>query len=126
MSINLKTPVSVSVSTGICLLGALVTAKLLNLQEQLHKRVVGQSSAVSAVANAVIRSRAGLAASERGSSFLFLGPTGACRISEHLEVLPLNIEDVCDEPVYTAPACIRAVHHMCTVLPCAVRSCRIV
>lgn len=54
-------------------------AKLLNLHEELHKRVVGQSSAVSAVANAVIRSRAGLAASERGSSFLFLGPTGTCR-----------------------------------------------
>jgi ATP-dependent Clp protease ATP-binding subunit ClpB len=51
-------------------------AKLLSLKEELHKRVVGQDEAVAAVANAVIRSRAGLAASERGSSFLFLGPTG--------------------------------------------------
>ncbi|GMH40192.1 hypothetical protein BSKO_08096 [Bryopsis sp. KO-2023] len=51
-------------------------AKLLNLKTELHKRVVGQDEAVSAVADAVLRSRAGLAASERGSSFLFLGPTG--------------------------------------------------
>lgn len=51
--------------------------KLLNLEEELHRRVVRQNTAVSAVANAVVRSRAGLAASERGSSFLFLGPTGA-------------------------------------------------
>ena len=51
--------------------------KLLGLKDELHKRVVGQDAAVAAVANAVIRSRAGLAASERGSSFLFLGPTGA-------------------------------------------------
>lgn len=52
-------------------------AKLLGLEQELHKRVVGQDTAVAGVANAVIRSRAGLAASERGSSFLFLGPTGA-------------------------------------------------
>lgn len=51
--------------------------KLMGLREELHKRVVGQDTAVAAVANAIIRSRAGLAASERGSSFLFLGPTGA-------------------------------------------------
>lgn len=50
--------------------------KLLKLREQLHARVVGQDAAVSAVADAVMRSRAGLAASQRGSSFLFLGPTG--------------------------------------------------
>lgn len=45
-------------------------------QEELHKRVVGQEEAVAAVADAVLRSRAGLAARNRGSSFLFLGPTG--------------------------------------------------
>ena len=50
--------------------------KLLGLREQLHSRVVGQDSAVDAVADAVLRSRAGLAAAQRGSSFLFLGPTG--------------------------------------------------
>lgn len=50
--------------------------KLLTLRAQLHQRVVGQDEAVSAVADAVLRSRAGLANRSRGSSFLFLGPTG--------------------------------------------------
>lgn len=50
--------------------------KLLNLKDQLHKRVVGQDAAVDVVATAVLRSRAGLANRHRGSSFLFLGPTG--------------------------------------------------
>lgn len=50
--------------------------KLLSLEEELHKRVVGQDEAVAAVSDAVLRSRAGLASRERGSSFLFLGPTG--------------------------------------------------
>jgi ATP-dependent Clp protease ATP-binding subunit ClpB len=50
--------------------------KLLSLREELHKRVVGQDAAVDVVASAVLRSRAGLAARNRGSSFLFLGPTG--------------------------------------------------
>ncbi|GIL60022.1 hypothetical protein Vafri_14648 [Volvox africanus] len=50
--------------------------KLLELRAQLQRRVVGQDAAVAAVADAVLRSRAGLAARNRGSSFLFLGPTG--------------------------------------------------
>eukprot|EP00884_Botryococcus_braunii_P013589 jgi/Botrbrau1/22230/Bobra.168_1s0061.1 len=50
--------------------------KLLALKEELHKRVIGQDEAVAAVADAVLRSRAGLASRSRGSSFLFLGPTG--------------------------------------------------
>lgn len=50
--------------------------KLLSLKDELHKRVIGQDEAVSAVADAVLRSRAGLAARSRGSGFLFLGPTG--------------------------------------------------
>lgn len=50
--------------------------KLLNLSDELHERVVGQDEAVSAVADAVLRSRAGLSATERGANFLFLGPTG--------------------------------------------------
>ena len=48
----------------------------MNLETELHKRVVGQDAAVKAVAAAVLRARAGLAARNRGSSFLFLGPTG--------------------------------------------------
>ncbi|MGF6691040.1 MULTISPECIES: ATP-dependent chaperone ClpB [Pseudomonas] len=51
--------------------------KLLHMEEGLHKRVIGQHEAVVAVANAVRRSRAGLADPNRPSgSFLFLGPTG--------------------------------------------------
>ncbi|QEW05351.1 ATP-dependent chaperone ClpB [Nitrincola iocasae] len=51
--------------------------KLLRMEDALHQRVVGQSEAVVAVANAVRRSRAGLADPARPSgSFLFLGPTG--------------------------------------------------
>ncbi|MDN5864336.1 MAG: ATP-dependent chaperone ClpB [Gammaproteobacteria bacterium] len=51
--------------------------KLLRMEEALHRRVVGQDEAVNAVANAVRRSRAGLADPDRPSgSFLFLGPTG--------------------------------------------------
>ncbi|GLI67219.1 hypothetical protein VaNZ11_011143 [Volvox africanus] len=50
--------------------------KLLELRAELQKRVVGQDAAVAAVADAVLRSRAGLASRSRGSSFLFLGPTG--------------------------------------------------
>lgn len=51
--------------------------KLLKMEELLHTRVIGQNEAVTAVANAVRRSRAGLADPDRPSgSFLFLGPTG--------------------------------------------------
>jgi len=52
-------------------------AKLLAMEEALHKRVVGQDEAVTAVANAIRRSRAGLSDPNRPiGSFLFLGPTG--------------------------------------------------
>ncbi|HBS98347.1 ATP-dependent chaperone ClpB [Salipiger marinus] len=51
--------------------------KLLRMEEGLHKRVVGQNQAVTAVANAVRRARAGLNDENRPlGSFLFLGPTG--------------------------------------------------
>lgn len=51
--------------------------KLLHLEEELHKRVVGQEEAISAVANAVRRSRAGLQDPKRPiGSFIFLGTTG--------------------------------------------------
>jgi len=53
------------------------TQKLIRLEEELHRRVVGQDHAVTAVANSVRRSRAGLSDPNRPSgSFLFLGPTG--------------------------------------------------
>ncbi|MHB8432808.1 MAG: ATP-dependent chaperone ClpB [Candidatus Tyrphobacter sp.] len=51
--------------------------KLLHLDEELHKRVIGQDEAVDAVAEAVIRSRSGLSDPNRPiGSFIFLGPTG--------------------------------------------------
>jgi len=53
------------------------SARLLKLEETLHKRVIGQDEAVSAVARAIRRSRAGLKDPKRPiGSFLFLGPTG--------------------------------------------------
>jgi ATP-dependent Clp protease ATP-binding subunit ClpB len=52
-------------------------AKLVRMEDVLHQRVVGQDEAVSAVANAIRRSRSGLSDPERPiGSFLFLGPTG--------------------------------------------------
>jgi ATP-dependent Clp protease ATP-binding subunit ClpB len=51
--------------------------KLLHLEEELHKRVIGQDEAVTAVAEAVIRARSGLKDPHRPiGSFIFLGPTG--------------------------------------------------
>ena len=51
--------------------------KLLHLEEELHRRVIGQNEAVDAVAQAVLRSRSGLADPNRPiGSFIFLGPTG--------------------------------------------------
>jgi ATP-dependent Clp protease ATP-binding subunit ClpB len=51
--------------------------KLVHLEDLLHQRVIGQESAVEAVANAVRRSRAGLSDPDRPiGSFMFLGPTG--------------------------------------------------
>lgn len=51
--------------------------KLLRMEESLHERVIGQDEAISAVSNAVRRSRAGLSDPYRpNGSFLFLGPTG--------------------------------------------------
>ncbi len=69
----------VSAATGIPVAKMLQgeREKLLNMEEFLHNRVVGQDEAVVAVSNAVRRSRAGLSDPNRPSgSFLFLGPTG--------------------------------------------------
>ena len=52
-------------------------AKLLHMEDALHKRVIGQEEAVNAIANAIRRSRAGLSDPNRPiGSFLFMGPTG--------------------------------------------------
>ena len=52
------------------------TQKLLNLETNLHKRVIGQDKAVSAVSRAIRRNRAGLQSTKRPPSFIFVGPTG--------------------------------------------------
>ena len=52
------------------------TQKLLNLETNLHKRVIGQEEAVSSVARAIRRNRAGLQSTKRPPSFIFVGPTG--------------------------------------------------
>ena len=52
------------------------TQKLLNLEANLHKRIIGQDTAVSSVARTIRRNRAGLQSTKRPPSFMFVGPTG--------------------------------------------------
>ncbi|MDC4226550.1 MAG: ATP-dependent Clp protease ATP-binding subunit [Candidatus Manganitrophus sp.] len=53
------------------------TKKLLHMEEELHKRIVGQEEAISVISRAIRRSRAGLKGNRRPiGSFIFLGPTG--------------------------------------------------
>ena len=52
------------------------TQKLLNLETNLHKRIIGQNAAVEAVSRAIRRNRAGLQSTKRPPSFIFVGPTG--------------------------------------------------
>ncbi len=71
-------------------------AKLLTLEDRLHERVVGQDEAVRAVADAIRRSRAGLADPRRPvGSFMFLGPTGVGKteLARALAALLFDNED---------------------------------
>ena len=52
------------------------TQKLLNLENNLHKKIIGQNDAVESVARAIRRNRAGLKSTKRPPSFIFVGPTG--------------------------------------------------
>ena len=52
------------------------TQKLLNLENNLHKRIIGQDEAVNAVSRIIRRNRAGLKSTKRPPSFIFVGPTG--------------------------------------------------
>ena len=68
-----------AMSTGIPVvrLTQTETAKLLNMEEELHKRVIGQDEAVKALAQSIRRTRSGLKDPNRpGGSFIFAGPTG--------------------------------------------------
>jgi len=67
--------------------------KLLHLEDELHQRVIGQEEAVTAVADAIQRSRAGLADPNRPiASFIFLGPTGVGK-TELAKALAMNLFD---------------------------------
>ena len=67
--------------------------KLLRLEEELQKRVIGQAEAVKSVANAVIRARAGMKDEKRPiGSFIFLGPTGVGK-TELAKTLARNLFD---------------------------------
>ena len=73
------------------------TEKLLNLEERLHKRVIGQDEAVNSISKAIRRNRAGFRKKRRPASFIFIGPTGvgktelvkalACELFESEEAL---------------------------------------
>ena len=52
------------------------TQKLLNLEQNIHKRIIGQDEAVKTVSRAIRRNRAGLKSTKRPPSFIFVGPTG--------------------------------------------------
>ncbi len=52
------------------------TDKLLNLEANLHRRIIGQNNAIEAVSRAIRRNRAGLKSTKRPPSFIFVGPTG--------------------------------------------------
>ncbi len=52
------------------------TYKLLHLEQNLHKRVIGQEEALESVSRAIRRNRAGLKSTKRPPSFIFVGPTG--------------------------------------------------
>ena len=67
--------------------------KLLNLEEELHKSVIGQKHAVASIANAIQRSRAGMCDPQKPiASFLFLGPTGVGK-TELSKALALKLFD---------------------------------
>lgn len=69
-------------------------SRLTGLEERLHRRVVGQEKAVSAVAHAVRRSRAGISPKHKPISFLFVGPTGVGKT----ELVKALAEDLFDTP----------------------------
>jgi len=84
--------------TGIPITNLLETesAKLLRIEEELRERVVGQEEAISAIANALRRARAGLADPSRPlGSFMFLGPTGVGKteLAKTLAKFMFNKED---------------------------------
>ena len=68
------------------------TDRLLSLEERLHKRIIGQSDAVSAVSRAIRRNRAALSKKLRPASFIFVGPTGVGK-TELVKQLAIELFD---------------------------------
>lgn len=66
------------------------SAKLINLEERLHERVIGQDKAIDLVARAVRRKRADISVSKRPVSFIFVGPTGVGK-TELVKTLAENV-----------------------------------
>lgn len=74
---DVATVVSQKTGVPVTTVSADETSKLLHLEDEMHKRVVGQSEAVNLVANALRRARAEIRSTKRPiANFLFLGPTG--------------------------------------------------
>ena len=71
------------------------TERLLNLENRLHERIIGQSDAVSAVSRAIRRNRASLSKKLRPSSFIFVGPTGVGK-TELVKQLAIELFDTED------------------------------
>jgi len=68
------------------------TERLLSLEERLHKRIIGQNEAVSAVSRAIRRNRAALSKKLRPASFIFVGPTGVGK-TELVKQLAIELFD---------------------------------
>jgi ATP-dependent Clp protease ATP-binding subunit ClpA len=80
-------------------------SKLLGLTDELHKRIIGQHTAVVAVAEAIQRSRAGMKDPNGPiASFLFLGPTGVGK-TELAKALAANLFDADDALVSCGVGC---------------------
>ena len=68
------------------------TKRLINLEERLHKRVIGQEQAVSSISKAIRRSRAGFKKRKKPCSFVFVGPTGVGK-TELVKALAIELFD---------------------------------
>ena len=69
------------------------STKLMNLEERLHQRVIGQCEAVSAVSRAIRRHRAGFGKKGKPASFIFVGPTGVGKTELVKAVAEVQSED---------------------------------
>ena len=71
------------------------TNRLINLEERLHERIIGQDEAVSAVSRGIRRKRAGLGLKMRPASFIFVGPTGVGK-TELVKQIAIEVFDTED------------------------------